>query len=147
MRPHIARWFNILRLFYFPQIAALPALVAAAVAVGTANLDRNLFGTGDTELEALQRETFGSAGWVIGVAGLAFLVQVFMLVLRFCNIGLINLKINIFLTMVCLLPSRLCVQLYSHTKQYVGIENCSAVTLKRQIFQEDLAECWISSGS
>ena len=116
MRPHIARWFNILRLFYFPQIAALPALVAAAVAVGTANLDRNLFGTGDTELEALQRETFGSAGWVIGVAGLAFLVQVFMLVLRFCNIGLINLKINIFLTMVCLLPSRLCVQLYHSTR-------------------------------
>ena len=88
------------------QVAALPALVAAAVAVGTANLDGNLSaainelnGT-DNRLEALQRETFGSAGWVIGVAGLAFLVQVFMLLLRFCNIGLINLKINIFLTVV-----------------------------------------------
>jgi len=106
------------------QVAALPALVAATVAVGTANLDGNLSaainelnGT-DNRLEALQRETFGSAGWVIGVAGLAFLVQVFMMVLRFCNIGLINLKINIFLTMVCLLPSRLYVQLY-HSTSYI----------------------------
>jgi len=50
------------------QVAALPALVAATVAVGTANLDGNLSvainelnGT-DNRLEALQRETFGSAG-------------------------------------------------------------------------------------
>ena len=88
------------------QVAALPALVAAAVAVGTANLDGNLSaainelnGT-DNRLEALQRETFGSAGWVIGVASLAILIQVLMIVLRFCNIGLINLKINIFLIVV-----------------------------------------------
>lgn len=53
---------------------------------------------------ALGEQTFGSAGWVIGVAGLAILIEVLVIVIRFCNIGLVNLMIKGFLIVVsCIL--------------------------------------------
>ena len=79
------------------QVAALPALVAAAVALGTLSLD------GTVSLFSnipLGERTFGSAGWVIGVAGLAILIEVLVIVIRFCNIGLVNLMIKGFLVVV-----------------------------------------------
>ena len=65
--------------------------------MGTLSLDGtvSLFST-----IALEERTFGSAGWVIGVAGLAILIEVLVVVIRFCNIGLVNLMIKGFLIVV-----------------------------------------------
>lgn len=66
--------------------------------MGTLSLD----GTARTAFAntALGEQTFGSAGWIIGVAGLAILIEVLVIVIRFCNIGLVNLMIKGFLIVV-----------------------------------------------
>ena len=43
---------------------------------------------------------FCSAGYVVAIAGLAIILEVLVIVLRFLNIGLINLKSKIFLAIV-----------------------------------------------
>ena len=40
------------------------------------------------------------AGYVIAIAALAIIIEIVMIALRFINIGLINLKIKIFLIIV-----------------------------------------------
>ena len=85
------------------QVGSLPALVAASVAVGTlANLDSSVTEAlnNATETADLERNTYGSGGWVIGITGLAIILEVVLIILRFCNIGLINLKIKVFLIIV-----------------------------------------------
>ena len=95
------------------QVGALPALIAAAIALEHANDDDvddaidagdglARFTDGETgdDLEDLQEETFGAAGFIVGIAALAIIVEFLMIILRFCNVGLINLKINIFLIVV-----------------------------------------------
>lgn len=45
-------------------------------------------------------EVQGSAGFVIAIAIVAMLLMILLIVVRICNIGLINLKINVFLIIV-----------------------------------------------
>lgn len=40
------------------------------------------------------------AGFVIGITSVAIIIEILMIVLRFVNIGLVNLKIKIFLIIV-----------------------------------------------
>ena len=47
--------------------------------------------------------TYGSAGFVIGIAALAIIVELLFIIVRICNIGLINLKVKIFLIIVSIL--------------------------------------------
>ena len=47
-----------------------------------------------------QSEVQGSAGFVIAIAIVAMLLMILLVVVRICNIGLINLKINVFLIIV-----------------------------------------------
>ena len=49
---------------------------------------------------SLSLEVRASTGFVITITSLAILVEVLMIVLRICNIGLINLKIKVFLIFV-----------------------------------------------
>ena len=46
---------------------------------------------------------YGSAGFVIGIAALAIIVELLFIIVRICNIGLINLKVKIFLIIVSIL--------------------------------------------
>jgi hypothetical protein len=48
---------------------------------------------------------YGPPGFVVGIAALAIIVELFFIIVRICNIGLINLKvmIRIFLTIVSIL--------------------------------------------
>ena len=91
-------------------VGSLPALVAAAVAIGTANLSSEINaaidvgsgagnGTATTaaEIGDLRQSTFGAAGWVVAIAGVGIIEELLKIILRFCNIGLVNLKIKIFL--------------------------------------------------
>ena len=47
--------------------------------------------------------TYGSAGFVIGIAALAIIVELLFIIVRICNVGLINLKVKIFLIIVSIL--------------------------------------------
>ena len=44
--------------------------------------------------------TYGSAGFVVGIAALAIIMELLFIIVRICNIGLINLKVKIFLIIV-----------------------------------------------
>ena len=44
--------------------------------------------------------TYGSAGFVVGIAALAIIIELLFIIVRICNIGLINLKVKIFLIIV-----------------------------------------------
>lgn len=76
--------------------------MAASVAVGVTNARDFVNGpaVGNSSYGTLERNTYGSAGWVIGIAGLAIIFEILLVILRFCNIGLVNLKIKIFLMIV-----------------------------------------------
>ena len=75
----------------FVQLGSLPALVAAAVALGEGNGEND-----DTE----DRELRAATGVVIAFAALAILLEMSVIILRFCNVGLVNIKIEIFLVTV-----------------------------------------------
>ncbi len=86
-------------------------MIAAAVALGTANLSDDIddaIDAADTEniseifddLEDTRRDTYATSGFVVGITAIAIILEVLMIVVRFCNIGLVNLKINIFLILV-----------------------------------------------
>lgn len=111
----------------------MPALICAAVALGTlksidgiddqedndqADLRDNTYAaTGNFNLFFLHRKNFlykmpvkfnsmlnnwQYSGVVIAVTAVAIIIEVVMIILRFLNIGLINLKIKIFLIIVSL---------------------------------------------
>ena len=44
--------------------------------------------------------TYGSAGFVIAITALAIIMELLFIIVRICNIGLINLKVKIFLIIV-----------------------------------------------
>ena len=44
--------------------------------------------------------TYGSAGFVVAIAALAIIMELLFIVVRICNVGLINLKVKIFLIIV-----------------------------------------------
>ena len=92
------------------QFGSLPALIAAAVALGANNGGVTVvqnegsgdpFITGVTITGALTlMEANGAAGFVVAITALAILLEVGAIILRFCNVGLVNLKIKIFLAIV-----------------------------------------------
>jgi hypothetical protein len=49
--------------------------------------------------------TYGPAGFVVGISALAIIVELLFIIVRICNIGLLNLKVmnKIFLTIVSIL--------------------------------------------
>lgn len=79
----------------------MPALIAAAVALAKGN---SLFATignvlsrlnaPSDDLQGIERELRGATGSVIAITSLAILFHVLVIILRFCNIGLINLMIE-----------------------------------------------------
>lgn len=90
------------------QFGSLPALIAAAVSlsdvdsVSDADTD-SMAGNGTPAAEdsdVTRLEVRASAGFVIAIAALGILVTIFAILIRFCNIGLVNLKIKIFLIIV-----------------------------------------------
>ncbi len=73
----------------------MPALVGAAIAlVGLGNDDISLV-SADSEAGSL-----GVAGYIVCCAALGVVLELLMIVVRFLNIGLINIKSTIFLTVV-----------------------------------------------
>ena len=95
------------------QFGSLPALIAAAVALGANNGEDGLpepqsdgsgsgGGSGAGMLTGVptRMEANGAAGFVVAIAALAILLEVGAIILRFCNVGLVNLKIKIFLAIV-----------------------------------------------
>ena len=86
------------------QLGSLPALIAAAVALGENNSGSAAIGSGafptDDSDVVTQSEVNGAAGFVVAITALAILGEVFAIVLRFCNVGLVNIKIKIVLVLV-----------------------------------------------
>ena len=84
------------------QAGSLPALVSAAVAIGyvrgDASVSESLNQNGTTA--SLITNTYVSAGFVVGIAALAIIVELVFIILRILNIGWINLKVKIFLIIV-----------------------------------------------
>ena len=84
------------------QVGSLAALITAAVALAITDTvvppPTTLGNTTASTITASSVEAL--AGCVVGVAGLAILWQVLVIVLRFCNIGLINICTTIFLSLV-----------------------------------------------
>jgi hypothetical protein len=56
--------------------------------------------SGSNSSSLVDPNTYGSAGFVIGIAALAIIVEILFVIVRICNIGLLNLKIKIFLIIV-----------------------------------------------
>ena len=54
----------------------------------------------DPDSDLVDPNTYGSAGFVIAIAALAIIMELVFIIVRICNIGLINLKIKIFLIIV-----------------------------------------------
>ena len=85
------------------QVGSLPALVSAAVAIGyvagDASVSESLNQNGTTA-SLISPDTYGSAGFVVGIAALAIIMELLFIIVRICNIGLINLKVKIFLIIV-----------------------------------------------
>ena len=74
------------------QFATLPALISAALVLGENNSDDSAR-LGDSGGGAVTHsEVNGAAGFVTATSGLAMLANVAGIFVRFCNIGLINLK-------------------------------------------------------
>ena len=94
------------------QFGSLPALIAAAVSLSDVDSvrdsadssvndsDSSFSSTGDEDVDVTRSEVRGSAGFVIGFAALALLLSLLWIIIRFCNIGLVNLKVKIFLIIV-----------------------------------------------
>ena len=90
------------------QALAIGVLISAAVAVGTINNNDTLEDILDIddptdELEEFQDDITGSRGtcsWLIFLSLVVFGVEGLWILLRFLNIGLVNLKIKIFLAIV-----------------------------------------------
>ena len=96
----------------------MPALIAAAVSVGYVAGDAQLRETvNQTDANLVSPNTYGSAGFVIAIAALAIIMELLFLVVRICNIGLINLKVKIFLIIVSL---ACCMRMHVHVCLHVG---------------------------
>ena len=90
----------------------MPALIAAAVglsdvdsvnaaaSVGSASGAIESSAEGNDTDGVTEAQVQGSAGFVIAIAAVAILLSLLFIIIRFCNIGLINIKIKIFLIIV-----------------------------------------------
>lgn len=90
-------------LYSFVQFATLPALIAAAVALGENNSDNSPLpeGSGGGIPDVVtQSEVNGAAGFVVAITSLAMLIEVLAIIIRICNIGLINIKFKIVVAIV-----------------------------------------------
>jgi hypothetical protein len=103
------------------QFGSLPALIAAAVSLSdvesisdTANTtgSNETDVTGSNETDVTRTEVRASTGFVIAIAALGILLSLLWIIIRFCNIGLVNLRVKIFLIIVRMLCNRgqLCIQ-------------------------------------
>lgn len=75
--------------------------MAAAAALGYVGGDaslRQVVGLNSSSL--VSPNTYGSAGFVVAISALAIIMEVLFIVVRICNIGLINLKVKTFLIIV-----------------------------------------------
>lgn len=89
----------------------MPALIAASV--GLSDVD-SISDSGDSDsadsstnptaqepdLDVTRSEVLGAAGFVIAFSALAMLLVLLLIIVRFCNIGLVNIKIKVFLIIV-----------------------------------------------
>ena len=87
------------------QFGSIPALVAASVALSFNNGHSGLPEAGQAVTERdmalpTRMEVTGATGFVVAIAALAILLEVGIIILRFCNVGLVNLKFKIFLAIV-----------------------------------------------
>ena len=57
-------------------------------------------GNTSSQSSLVDPNTYGSAGFVVGIAALAIIMELLFIIVRICNIGLINLKVKIFLIIV-----------------------------------------------
>lgn len=75
--------------------------MSAAVAIGYVAGDAELRQTvNQTDANLVDPNTYGSAGFVIGITALAIIMELLFIIVRICNIGLINLKVKVFLIIV-----------------------------------------------
>lgn len=76
--------------------------MAASVALATSeDIRSGESGTVDSSLDdQLFENTLASTAFVIAITGLAILLEIFVIVLRFCNVGLVNIMIKAFLIVV-----------------------------------------------
>ena len=82
------------------QIGAIPALISSAVAVGIGGFSAGLGSGPDAALTDLERGVIGSHGFLMAVCCTVIIVELVIIVARKLNIGLINLNIKAFLTIV-----------------------------------------------
>lgn len=81
---------------HISKVGSLPALIAVCIALGTLI-------SGNIALvpsDHLQTGTLGSSGCVLAVTALSMVIELLLIVVRICNIGLINIKVKIFLIAV-----------------------------------------------
>lgn len=74
--------------------------MAASVALATSEDIPPESDNGDSSLDELLENTLASTAFVIAITGLAILLEIFVIVLRFCNVGLVNIMIKAFLIVV-----------------------------------------------
>lgn len=83
------------------QIGSLPALIAAAVSLSDASsVDVESPVNNQSDDGVSLAAVYGTNGFVIAFAILAILLEVLLIVVRFCNIGIVNIKIKVFLVIV-----------------------------------------------
>ncbi len=79
------------------QVGAIPVLVTGAISLTNDILTFTLPPGINVDTNDVQDFASTAAGYSIGIAGMAILIELLIILLRFLNIGIINLKINIFL--------------------------------------------------
>ena len=83
------------------QVGSLPALITAAIALGTSGtVFSSSGGSSNVTTASIESGIIGSSGFLVALTILAVVMEILFIVLRICNIGLINLKISVFLIIV-----------------------------------------------
>ena len=86
-----------LRCSLYLQVGAIPVLIAGAISFTNDIL--TIIVPPGVPGQIIDNST-AAAGYAIGIAGMAILIELLFLLLRFLNIGIINIKITIFLIAV-----------------------------------------------
>lgn len=80
----------------------LAVVVLIAASAAQADLDYPGRDSGPSDLQDLNDQSTAITGWVIFVAVMAMLIEAGIILIRFLNFPIINLKITIFLIVVSL---------------------------------------------
>ena len=113
------------------QFGSLPALLAAAAILSDVDsISDSGSGSGvdgNKDSDVTRSEVGASAGFVIAIAALAILLSLLWVIIRFCNIGLVNLKIRNILIVVSMVVNLSEARFMKSFKALFKKINCSGV--------------------